>query len=227
MKNKNVKDEKKEKKIGLTTKIFIALLLGAVFGIVLCYLIPDSKVKNDIIVEGILYVIGQGFIRLMKMLVVPLVFCSLVCGSMAIGDTKKLGTVGVRTLVFYLATTALAVTVALSVGNLINPGIGLDMSAIKTSASTVETMEATSLTDTILNIIPDNPINSLASGTMLQVIVFALIIGVILAKIGERAETVANFFSQFNDIMMEMTMMIMSLAPIGVFCLISRTFATI
>lgn len=85
MKNKNVKDEKKEKKIGLTTKIFIALLLGAVFGIVLCYLIPDSKVKNDIIVEGILYVIGQGFIRLMKMLVVPLVFCSLVCGSMAIG----------------------------------------------------------------------------------------------------------------------------------------------
>ena len=227
MKNKNVKDEKKEKKIGLTTKIFIALLLGAVFGIVLCYLIPDSKVKNDIIVEGILYVIGQGFIRLMKMLVVPLVFCSLVCGSMAIGDTKKLGTVGVRTLVFYLATTALAVTVALSVGNLINPGIGLDMSAIKTSASTVETMEATSLTDTILNIIPDNPINSLASGTMLQVIVFALIIGVILAKMGERAETVANFFSQFNDIMMEMTMMIMSLAPIGVFCLISRTFATI
>ena len=211
MKNKNVKDEKKEKKIGLTTKIFIALLLGAVFGIVLCYLIPDSKVKNDIIVEGILYVIGQGFIRLMKMLVVPLVFCSLVCGSMAIGDTKKLGTVGVRTLVFYLATTALAVTVALSVGNLINPGIGLDMSAIKTSASTVETMEATSLTDTILNIIPDNPINSLASGTMLQVIVFALIIGVILAKMGERAETVANFFSQFNDIMMEMTMMIMSL----------------
>ena len=193
MKNKNVKDEKKEKKIGLTTKIFIALLLGAVFGIVLCYLIPDSKVKNDIIVEGILYVIGQGFIRLMKMLVVPLVFCSLVCGSMAIGDTKKLGTVGVRTLVFYLATTALAVTVALSVGNLINPGIGLDMSAIKTSASTVETMEATSLTDTILNIIPDNPINSLASGTMLQVIVFALIIGVILAKMGERAETVANF----------------------------------
>ena len=212
MKNKNVKDEKKEKKIGLTTKIFIALLLGAVFGIVLCYLIPDSKVKNDIIVEGILYVIGQGFIRLMKMLVVPLVFCSLVCGSMAIGDTKKLGTVGVRTLVFYLATTALAVTVALSVGNLINPGIGLDMSAIKTSASTVETMEATSLTDTILNIIPDNPINSLASGTMLQVIVFALIIGVILAKMGERAETVANFFSQFNDIMMEMTMMIMSSA---------------
>ena len=228
MKEKNVKTKTPNKKaLGLTTKIFIALLAGAILGIVLCYLVPDSSFKKDVIVEGILYVIGQGFIRLMKMLVVPLVFCSLVCGSMAIGDTKKLGTVGVRTLVFYLFTTALAVVVALSVGNLLNPGVGLDMSEIQTSAASVETMEATSLTDTILNIIPDNPINSLASGTMLQVIVFALIIGVILAKMGERAETVANFFSQFNDIMMEMTMMIMSLAPIGVFCLISRTFANI
>ena len=217
----------KAKKIGLTTKIFIALIAGAIFGIILCYLVPSGHVRDDIIVEGILYVIGQGFIRLMKMLVVPLVFCSLVCGSMAIGDTKKLGTVGVRTLIFYLFTTALAITVALTVGNIIDPGLGLDMSAIKTNAADVAQMEATSLTDTLLNIIPDNPVNSLASGSMLQIIVFALIIGVILAKLGDRAETVSNFFGQFNDIMMEMTMMVMSLAPVGVFCLISRTFANI
>ena len=217
----------KEKKIGLTTKIFIALIAGAIFGIILCYLVPSGHVRDDIVVEGILYVIGQGFIRLMKMLVVPLVFCSLVCGSMAIGDTKKLGSVGVRTLIFYLFTTALAITVALTVGNIIDPGVGLDMSAIKTNAADVAQMEATSLTDTLLNIIPDNPVNSLASGSMLQIIVFALIIGVILAKLGDRAETVSNFFGQFNDIMMEMTMMVMSLAPIGVFCLISRTFANI
>lgn len=220
-------ETKQKKKIGLTTKIFIALLAGAVFGIVLCYMVPSGHVKDDIIVEGILHVIGQGFIRLMKMLVVPLVFCSLVCGSMAIGDTKKLGTVGVRTLIFYLFTTALAITVALSVGNIINPGIGLDMSAIKSNAAEVEEMAATSLSDTILNIIPDNPLNSLASGNMLQIIVFALIVGIILAKLGERTETVGNFFSQFNDIMMEMTMMVMSLAPVGVFCLIARTFANI
>lgn len=220
-------ETKQKKKIGLTTKIFIALLAGAVFGIVLCYMVPSGHVKDDIIVEGILYVVGQGFIRLMKMLVVPLVFCSLVCGSMAIGDTKKLGTVGVRTLIFYLFTTALAITVALSVGNIINPGIGLDMSAIKSNVAEVEEMVATSLSDTILNIIPDNPLNSLASGNMLQIIVFALIVGIILAKLGERTETVGNFFSQFNDIMMEMTMMVMSLAPVGVFCLIARTFANI
>ena len=218
---------KKKWKLGLTTIIFLALILGVLFGAALCYLVPDSSFKNDILIDGILYVIGQGFIRLMKMLVVPLVLCSLVCGSMAIGDTKKLGTVGVRTLLFYLVTTALAVTVAITIGNIINPGIGLDMSKIQTSGSTVETMQATSFSETLLNILPDNPFKALANGEMLQVIVFALIIGIILAKLGERAETVANFFSQFNDIMMEMTMMVMSLAPIGVFCLISRTFATI
>ena len=219
--------KKDKKKIGLTSKILIALILGAIFGIILCYLVPSGHLKDDIIVEGVLMVVGQGFIRLMKMLVVPLVFCSLVCGSMAIGDTKKLGTVGVRTLIFYLFTTALAITVALTIGNIIDPGVGLNMNAVQANAAEVQTMEATSLTDTLLNIIPDNPINSLASGSMLQIIVFALIVGIILAKLGDRAETVGNFFSQFNDIMMEMTMMVMSLAPIGVFCLIARTFANI
>ncbi|MBQ8733600.1 MAG: dicarboxylate/amino acid:cation symporter, partial [Anaerotignum sp.] len=146
---------------------------------------------------------------------------------MAIGDTKKLGTVGVRTLAFYLATTALAICVALAMGNLLDPGVGLDMSAISANAAEVQTMESTSMAQTILNIIPDNPIGALANGNMLQIIVFALIVGVILAKLGEKTETVGNFFSQFNDVMMEMTMMVMRLAPIGVFCLISRTFAGI
>lgn len=216
-----------QKSAGLTTKIFIALILGAIFGIILHYAVPSSHIKDDILVEGVLYIIGQGFIRLMKMLVVPLVFCSIACGSMAIGDTKKLGTVGVRTLIFYMATTSLAICVALTMGNILNPGVGLDMSAISANAAEVQTMEATSMASTILNIIPDNPIGALATGNMLQIIVFALIIGVILAKLGEKTETVANFFSQFNDIMMEMTMMVMSLAPFGVFCLISRTFAGI
>ncbi|MBQ7759232.1 dicarboxylate/amino acid:cation symporter [Anaerotignum sp.] len=220
-------ETKAKKKLGLTTKIFIALIVGAIFGMVLHYVVPSGHIKDNILIEGVLYIVGQGFIRLMKMLVVPLVFCSIVCGSMSIGDTKKLGTVGVRTLAFYLATTALAICVALTMGNILDPGVGLDMSAISSSAAEVQTMEATSMSATLLNIIPDNPIGALANGTMLQIIVFALIVGIILAKLGEKTETVANFFSQFNDIMMEMTMMVMSLAPIGVFCLISRTFAGI
>ena len=218
--------KKEKKKIGLTTKIFIALISGAVFGVLLHELVPSGTVRDEVIINGILYVIGQGFIRLMKMLVVPLVFCSLVCGSMSIGDTKKLGGIGVKALVFYLCTTALAITVALSVANVINPGRGLDMAAAEQNAESVaSTTQSVSVQETLLNIIPTNIFEALTNGTMLQVIVFALIVGIILAKLGDRVETVKNFFGQFNDVMMEMTMMVMALAPAGVFCLIAKTFA--
>ena len=218
--------EKTKKKIGLSTQIFIALLIGALFGVVIHYWIPSSYIKDTVIVEGVLYVVGQGFIRLMQMLVVPLVFCSLICGSMAIGDTKTLGKVGVKTIGFYLVTTALAVCVALGSALLINPGRGLDMDAVQ-KGTVSSTTEATSLVDTLLNIIPKNPVQSMANGDMLPIIVFALFVGIMLAKLGTRGSVVANFFSQFNDVMMEMTMAIMKVAPIGVFCLIARTFATV
>lgn len=218
--------ERTKKKIGLSTQIFIALLIGALFGVVIHYWIPSSYIKDTVIVEGVLYVVGQGFIRLMQMLVVPLVFCSLICGSMAIGDTKTLGKVGVKTIGFYLVTTALAVCVALGSALLINPGRGLDMDAVQKGTVSSAT-EATSLVDTLLNIIPKNPIQSMANGDMLPIIVFALFVGIMLAKLGTRGSVVANFFSQFNDVMMEMTMAIMKVAPIGVVCLIARTFATV
>mgnify|MGYP000403248413 CR=1 FL=1 len=153
--------EKTKKKIGLSTQIFIALLIGALFGVVIHYWIPSSYIKDTVIVEGVLYVVGQGFIRLMQMLVVPLVFCSLICGSMAIGDTKTLGKVGVKTIGFYLVTTALAVCVALGSALLINPGRGLDMDAVQ-KGTVSSTTEATSLVDTLLNIIPKNPVQSMA-----------------------------------------------------------------
>ena len=114
---------------------------------------------------------------------------------------------------------------ALAVGHLINPGIGLDISGVE--AVETSTAEAVSTADTILNIIPENPIAALANGEMLQVIVFALFVGILIAKLGERVDTVANFFSQFNDVMMEMTSTVMLAAPIGVFCLIAKTFSGI
>lgn len=217
--------KKETKKIGLTTMIFIALIAGALTGILMHYYVPAGYIRDDIIVNGVFYILGQGFIRLMQMLVVPLVFCSLICGASAIGDTKTLGKVGVKTIVFYLFTTSLAVAVALSVANLIDPGIGLDMSAIEKSETTIA--EKTSFADTLLNIIPKNPVESLANGEMLQIILFALIIGIILAKLGDKVDTVSSFFNQFNDIMMEMTSMVMALAPIGVFSLIAKTFVGI
>ncbi len=222
--------KKKRKKLGLTSRIFIALILGMICGVVFHYLVPEGFVRDTVFVEGIFYVIGQGFIRLMQMLVVPLVFCSIVCGAASIGDTKTLGTVGVKTLVFYVCTTAIAVAVALTVANLINPGVGVDMSSILVDTSASEKLgqaEEVSVVDTLLGIIPTNPIDSLASGDMLPVIFFALFVGIIIAILGRKAETVHSFFEQFNDIMMQMTSMIMVVAPFGVFCLLSRTFANI
>lgn len=217
---------KNTKKLGLTTKIFIGLILGALVGILMHYVVPSGYVKDTILVNGVFYVVGNGFLRLMQMLVVPLVFCSLVCGSAAIGDTKTLGKVGVKTLGFYLITTALAVGVALSLANVIDPGIGLNMGAI-VAADTAAVSTDVSFADTLLNIIPKNPIQGIANGEMLQIIFFAMIVGIILAKLGEKTSAVFNFFTQFNDIMMEMTMMVMSLAPFGVFCLIAKTFSGI
>lgn len=223
MSNKTEKIEKK--KIGLTTWIFIALVLGIITGVIFHYAIPSGYVRDTVFVDGVFYVIGQGFLRLMQMLVVPLVFCSLICGSSAIGDTATLGKVGIKTMIFYLSTTALAITMAILIGLLINPGVGLDVSNIQKVDITVG--ETTVFSETLLNFIPKNPIGALANGDMLPIILFAILIGIILAKLGSRVETVSNFFSQFNDVMMEMTSMVMKLAPYGVFCLIAKTFSGI
>lgn len=215
---------KNHKKIGLTTRIFIALLFGALLGIGLHYGAPKNVFIQNVLIDGLFYIIGQGFLRFMQMLVVPLVLCSLICGAAAIGDTKTLGKVGVRTVLFYIITTALAVSVALTVAKVIRPGMGMDLTAVDFSETNIGTQQ-TSMVDTLLDIIPKNPLESLATGNMLQIIVFAIIVGIILAKLGDRTQNIHNLFQQGNDIMMEMTMMIMSLAPIGVFCLIARTFS--
>lgn len=221
------KKAKTRKKAGLTTMIFIALISGMLLGGIIHYFVPAGYVRDTVFVDGIFYVIGNGFLRLMQMLVVPLVFCSIVCGSASIGDTKTLGKVGVKTVLFYLLTTALAIIAALGIALIIRPGIGIPSSALETSGTVSGTIQKTSAVDTILNIIPTNPIQGLAEGNMLQIILFAIVIGIILAKLGEKVEIVSNFFAQFNDIMMEMTNMVMKLAPIGVFCLITRTFSGI
>ena len=104
---------KEKKKIGLTTRIFIALIAGAIVGIALNMFAADVDFVQNVLVNGIFYVVGQGFIRLMQMLVVPVVFCSLICGATAIGDSKTLGKVGVKIIGFYIFTTMMAVAVAL------------------------------------------------------------------------------------------------------------------
>lgn len=214
-------------RLGLTAWIFIGLGLGLLCGVIFHYAIPAGPIRDDVFVDGVFYVVGQGFLRLMQMLVVPLVFCSIVCGAASIGDTKTLGTIGIKTIVFYLFTTAIAVAVALGVANLINPGRGVDMGAIAPAEGTVAAADEMSIADTVLSIVPKNPIGSLASGDMLPIIFFALFVGVVIAILGKRVEIVHRLFEQFNEIMMKMTTIVMYVAPLGVFCILARTFAGI
>ena len=219
---------KRKRKIGLTGQIMIALLLGIACGVVFHYLVPSGTVRDDIIVNGIFQFVGQGFIRLMQMLVVPLVFCSIACGAASVGDVKTLGRIGGKTLGTYIVTTALAVAIALTVGNVINPGLGVDASQLTSnaSASSVQTSDV-SIMDTLLGIIPTNPFNALAEGNMLAVIFFSLFLGILMAIMGRKVEHVRRFFEEFNGLMMKMTEAVMLVSPIGVFCLLARTFTNL
>lgn len=233
-----------KKKMGLSTKIFIALVAGAVTGVVTHYLFPAGTFRDDFFVDGLLYLIGTGFIRLMQMLVVPLVFFSLVCGSMSIGDSKTLGRVGVKTLIFYVFTTVAAVSLSLLIGYLLRPGNGMNISSAQTQQSAqTEQTEMTeeepleentgtvqpqlNIVESLLAMLPKNIFAELSAGNMVPIIVFALFVGIMLARLGERASGVASAFKQLDNIMMEMTMVVMKIAPVGVFCLIARTFAGI
>lgn len=213
-----------KKKSSLTKKIFIGLFLGIITGLIL-NIMPSSYLTETIIIGGILKLVGGVFISGIKMLVVPLVFVSLIVGASAIGDPKKLGRVGSKTIVFYMITTGVAILIALGLALITNPGIGLDLSNVVKSDPTIG--EATSVIDTIINMVPRNPISALASGKMLQIIVFALLTGVSIALLGKKAKPVLTLFDSLNEVMMKMVMIIMEIAPFGVFALIAKTFATV
>jgi len=210
------------KKVSLGNWILIGMVLGFIVGLFLNFYVHDPFIKNTVLIDNIFYIGGTGFIKLMKMLVVPLVFFSIVVGVASISDIKKIGTIGGRTILIYIITTAVAITIALLIGMMIKPGLGLNLVATAQSANV--TVNQT-MSDTILSIIPENPFTALANGDMLPVIIFAVIIGIILAELKEEVQLVNDFFVQLNTIMMQMTSLVMKFAPIGVFCLMAKTFA--
>ena len=212
------------KEISLGNWILIAMILGMIVGIILNFYVSDPLIKDVILIDNVFFLGGNLFIKLMKMLVVPLVFCSIIVGVTSISDIRKIGSIGGRAILIYLLTTALAVSIALFIAGIIEPGIGLNMANLADPSNVTTNV---TITNTILDMIPDNPLNSLANGDMLPVIIFGVIVGFILAKLKEETKTVNKLFTEGNTIMMEMTNIVMKFAPIGVFCLIAKTFATL
>ena len=214
----------KLKKISLGNWILIGMVLGLITGLFLNFYVKNPFIKDIVLMNNVFYLGGNVFIKLMKMLVVPLVFFSIVVGVASISDIRKIGKIGGMTIGIYLLTTALAVIIALAIGMAIKPGLGLNMASM---ASAANMTAAQSAPDTILNFIPDNPLSALANGDMIPIIIFGVLIGYILAKLREQTQVVNDFFEQSNHIMMEMTSIVMKFAPIGVFCLMAKTFGSL
>ncbi|MEA5095485.1 MAG: dicarboxylate/amino acid:cation symporter [Sedimentibacter saalensis] len=201
------------KKLQLTTKIFIGLALGILLGIIL-QPNPDIAVK-------FVKPFGTLFLNLIKLVIVPLVFSSLVVGTCGMDDVRKLGRIGGKTVAYYMLTTAFAVTIGLILANLSNVGGGF---SIPVDAK-VEVAAAPNVIETLLNIIPSNPLKALVDGNMLQIIAFALIIGAGIIGIGEKGKVLFNFFDSMADVMYKIIAVIMEFAPIGVFALITPVVA--
>lgn len=217
----------------LTNRILLGMVLGIGVGIAFnIYLGADDPRPatglggwlQSFMLDGLLDAIGQIFIKSLKLLVVPLVFISLVCGSAALGGHSRMGAMALKTVALYLFTTALAVAIALAVGSLVRPGDGVDL----TLASDVTLNIAPSLKDTFINIFPDNPVQAMAEGNMLQVIVFSLLLGIAISRSdANTARNMLAFFNDLNSVIIKMVLLLMHLAPYGVFCLLVKLFASL
>lgn len=216
-------------KLQLYTKVLIALAAGALFGLI------ANRFEFSGFVGVWIKPVGTAFVRLISMVVVPLVFASLVVGTASLKDIRTLGRIGAKTLVFYLCTTAIAVSIGLVLTDVVRPGTSLSQQSrdklIQDASNQTDSVaqpraEQPSIRDLLLNIIPTNPVKSLVDGQMLQIIFFALLMGVCLTLIpAERGRPVIDFFKGIDEIIVRMVHLIMLTAPYGVFALIASVVA--
>ena len=214
--------------MSLTQRILIAMGLGLVLGSFLQWIaLPEDHFLTAFALNGVIDAGGKIFINLLKMLVVPLVFVSLVCGAASLGDTGSVGRLGGKTIGLYLLTTAIAVSMAMLIALTTDPGLGGESANQAQAATAFEPKTAPSVKDTFINVVPGNPIAAMADGKMLQVISFALLFGLALSRAGTSGQRLRAFFVDLNDVMMRLITMIIALTPIGVFCLMTQLGATL
>lgn len=216
--------------MSLTQRIVIAMLLGLLSGALLNVIfslevLPEAFAAglDSLLVNGLFDTLGQIFVRSLKLLVVPLVFVSLICGVASLGNNARMGAVASKTLVLYMFTTAIAIGLAIVTAVVVQPGVGIDLAM----ATEFVAREAPPLKQTIINIFPSNPVQSMANGSILQVIVFALLVGFALSKAGDQGKRINDFFNDLNAVIMKMVMILMKLAPYGIFCLLAKLFADV
>ncbi len=201
----------------------VAMASGGLLGVLINLLFKESVFIQNFFVDGIFYIVGSIFVASLKMMVVPLVFVSLVGGVTSLGDISSLGRISLKSLALYLLTTAIAITLALGLAAAVGPGQGFEAG---TESFTFQAKEAPPLGQVLIDMVPANPFEAMTEGKMLQVIVFALLFGVAVTLSGEKGRHVLNFFDDLNVVIEHMVDIVMKLAPVGVFALIAKTFAT-
>jgi len=210
-------------KMSLTKKVLIGMGIGILVGFFIRTVLADVAFVQDYIVNGLFYVGGKVFIASLKMLVVPLIFVSLVCGTSSLKDLSTLGRLGSKTVAFYMVTTAIAITLAIVMANIFQPGVGIDLAQATSFAS----KEAPSLGEVIINMFPTNPVSSMAEGNTLQIIVFAVLFGMAISASGKAGERISDIFTDLNTVIMKLVVMLMNIAPYGVFFLMAKLFSEI
>jgi len=221
--------------MSLTNKILLGMVLGVLVGVILNLMLgldethatattPTGQWIQVFLINGLLDTLGQIFVASLKLLVVPLVFVSLVCGAASLGGHNRMGALATKTVVLYLFTTALAIALAMGVATLVQPGAAVDMAL----SSTYAAPPAPSIKETLINIVPSNPVQAMAEGNMLQVIVFSILFGIAISRTGGAiGSNMRTFFDHLNEVVLKMMMLLMQLAPYGVFCLLAKLFASI
>ncbi len=207
------------RKLSLSAQIFSGLIGGVVFGLLLVLLgnyITGAEQFIDNYVVSTFDIIKRLFISALKMVVVPLVLVSLICGTCSLSDPKKLGSLGGKSILLYLLTTAIAISLALFFATLIGPGEGVVF-----EQTDYEIKNAPALSDVIAGLVPSNPFTAMADGNMLQVIIFAILFGIAISRAGETGKKVADFFVSLNDVILKLVTIIMYIAPYGVFCIMA------
>lgn len=204
----------------LTLHIVIGMVAGLVIGCMLNIMGPTGWIQ-EYLIGGVFELGGRIFMASLKVLVVPLVFVSIVCGTASMDDIKKLGRIGSKTMILYTLTTALAIAVAIIAALIVSPGEGFNMAM----PAQFQANSSPPLLDVISNIFPSNPFKAMVDGEMLQIIVFAVLFGLALTMTGDHGKRVMNVFNDLNEIILKMVMMLIKLAPFGVFCLLAKVFA--
>ena len=209
-----------KKAASLGKRSIIGMVLGLIIGIVLSFL-PESFIRDDLIINTILNIVGTGYLNLIKMTIIPFVFSSLVMGISGATDVKQVGRIGGKILLIYTATTICASAFGILGGMILKPGVGVNLGSFDLS-NTYENVN-TSFSDVILGFIPTNIVESFADGKMIHIVVFAVFFGISLSLIGEKAEPVKQFNESLANTMLKIVNIVMQLTPYGVCALMAKT----